>query len=358
MPSTSDVAVVKSKKSKSGTKPPKKTVDKQSKRAKSDASKKPSSGKKGKPSSKRSRSQEDEQPELDNDDDEDEEDAGEPTAGTGEDDDEVAVANGDDANDDDEDEDEDDAAAAVEETEADVAKKAARKEKREKKAKARRGALTRARGYRALAVKSGAAVHARNVARTITTRAIVKRAATFLPGTVEKKRKQSDPTVHVAAFADANEFKKRLRNRENPPSDSCADAALPYFETLMRQLAANTMERAYDAGAMRPSPVHLHAACRSVDAALGFTAGIPRGLLRLGQKTTVTMGKGEDKVEVPALSVGPADDRQMAAEAGEVIPAQLRYLEDHEKRLAARKTERAAAAAKRKEDRAAKAVAA
>lgn len=356
MPSTTDAAVVKSKKSKAGTKPPKKTVDKQSKRAKpSDASKK-SGGKKSKASSsKRARSRDDEQPELANDDDDDEEESAEPTTGAGEDDDDVAVVNDDDANDDDED---DEDGATAEETEADAAKKAARKEKREKKAKARRGALTRARGYRALAVKSGAAVHARNVARTITTRAIVKRAATFLPGTVEKKRKQSDPTVHAVAYADANEFKKRLRNRENPPSDSCADAALPYFETLMRQLAANTMERAYDAGAMRPSPVHLHAACRSVDAALGFTTGIPRGLLRLGQKTTVTMGKGDDKVEVPALSVGPADDRQMAAEEGEVIPAQLRYLEDHEKRLAARKAERAATAAKRKEDRAAKAVAA
>ena len=109
---------------------------------------------------------------------------------------------------------------------------------------------------------------------------------------------------------------------------------------------------------MRPSPAHLHAACRPVDMALGFTAGMPRGLLRLGQKTTVTVGKGSDKVEVPALSVGPADDRQIAAEEGETVPAQQRFLEDHEKRLAARKAERAAAAAKRKEDRAGKAVAA
>lgn len=352
MPSTSDTAVVKSKKSKSSTKPPKKTVDKQSKRTKSDAPKKAGS-KKAKPSSKRART-EDDAPELANADDDDEEEEVTPT-GAGEDDDEVAVANDDDANDD---EDDDEDGAAAEETEADAAKKAARKEKREKKAKARRGALTRARGYRALAVKSGAAVHARNVARTITTRAIVKRAATFLPGTIEKKRKQSDPTVHTVAYADVNEYKKRLQNRETPPSDSCADVALPYFETLLRQLAANTMERAYDSGAMRPSPAHLHAACRPVDMALGFTAGMPRGLLRLGQKTTVTVGKGSDKVEVPALSVGPADDRQIAAEEGETVPAQQRFLEDHEKRLAARKAERAAAAAKRKEDRAGKAVAA
>jgi len=302
--------------------------------------KKDKNGKKKKRKSKAA-SAADSDEDKDDDDDEEHEDEENEADADAEDGDGAQAAN---------DEEEEEGEEEVEEdagmTEEYAERKRKMKERREKRAKARKSSLTKARGYRLLATKSGAAVDSRNLARTILSRAIIKRSCAWKPGTTDVGAKPSDPVSETVAYGTVDEYRRRLACAETPFSDRCADALLPHTEVLLRQIAADTMERAYDSGAARPSPAHVHAATRKLQGAFDFTAGVPRGLLRHAQKKLVSVGK--DKVQTAAIGVGPADERQVAAEEGDTIPTQTRLLEDHKKRMQKRKTDRVEEAKKRK----------
>ena len=224
-----------------------------------------------------------------------------------------------------------------------AARKAEKKAKNAKSALERRGkrktALRKARGYRKLATLTGTAVDVRNAAKHVLGLAEVKRACGWTPGSVD-----------TVVYATGAETAQRIACKETPLTAKAAAALRPWLENYARGVALDCTMMAYDMGGTRPTPASLNAATRKTDEALDFTAGMPRGLLRHAQTTSMPTGQKTahgQAIMGTAIGVGAADERQLAAEEA-VVQEQRAADKSHKQRVAKRKAELAAIAAKRK----------
>jgi len=222
-------------------------------------------------------------------------------------------------------------------------RKAAKKVQNAKSALERRGkrktALKKARGYRKLATLTGTAVDVRNAAKHVLGLPEVKRACGWTPGAVD-----------TVVYATGAETVDRIACKENGLTAKAAAALRPWLENYASGMAVDCTMMAYDMGSTRPTPASLNAAMRKTDGALDFTAGMPRGLLRHAQTTSMPTGQKTahgQPVMGMAIGVGAADELQLAAEQA-VIQDQRAADKAHKQRVAKRKAELAAAAAKRK----------
>ena len=277
-------------------------------------------------------------PESDHEDEEEEEEP-EPEAEEEEDEEEEGEENENEG----EEQEEEEEAVLSEKAAAAAARKAEKKAKNAKSALERRGkrktALKKARGYRKLATLTGTAVDVRNAAKHVLGLSEVKRACGWTPGSVD-----------TVVYATGAETAQRIACKETPLTAKAAAALRPWLENYARSMALDCTMMAYDMGGTRPTPASLNAATRKTDAALDFTAGMPRGLLRHAQTTSMPTGQKTahgQPIMGTAIGVGAADERQLAAEEG-VVQEQRAADKAHKQRVAKRKAELAAIAAKRK----------
>lgn len=206
-------------------------------------------------------------------------------------------------------------------------------EQKAKNRKKRANTLAKTRGYRKIATLGG--LGTKTVSSNILTLAEVGRACKYVP---------QDPK-HVA-YATLEEYKEKLDMAHEPLPRAPKAVVRASAEILARQIAQECVLRTYEMGIARVTPHTVHAVCRPLMQATGFSNAIPLGLIRHAQVTTMGVGSKA----APALAAFAIDSDQ-AKEEAKMLPKQNDMAKVKDRARKAQKAERAAKIAKRADER-------